>query len=433
MTDDKKGKGFFALDVDQFFKIQDKGLGIEEAATYLALMKGTDQTNTISRGGVNSVMEYTGLARSEAKRAIANLARVELLEVLDVERIRARTAERYRLPPHEGRQPLTALEASVVADLELGLQPTTTKDKNTAFRAGQKGWIEKLSTGWAAVPASQRIAFIPNMFVDAPGQASPLGRLVQIGEIGPVMLAAELYHRQDLMNERGIPSSDLRSWFHSSASTTAGNSASGYRLHYLERGRSYTRKDRATGKEESGNAVSSCDPNKWRGGLWDNLAHLERAHIVEWAVYSTNGKPPPYPAFNRPQRPLGVLRNGKHVQKTPEADAAFVSWLMWCEQQRIAQKWESHSTEVLGQAWRDNPHIVAVENAHVSHVEGIGILRMVHRADTENTAQWFRDRHKERRDALFFLDGVRKAAFPESVVIQSDSDILSKSGAAISM
>ena len=91
MTDKKKSKGFFALDVDQFFEIQDKGLGVEEAATYLALMKGTDQTNTISRGGVNSVMEYTGLTRSEAKRAIDNLAKVKLVEKLDVERARAKT------------------------------------------------------------------------------------------------------------------------------------------------------------------------------------------------------------------------------------------------------------------------------------------------------------------------------------------------------
>lgn len=151
MTDEKKSKGFFALDVDQFFKIEERGLGIEEAATYLALMKGTDQTNTISRGGVNSVMEYTGLARSEAKRAIDNLARVELVEKLDVERARAKTVPRFKLHPHKCRTPLTALEAFAVAEIEAGRQPTTTKDKNTTFRAQQKGWIEKLSTGWAAV------------------------------------------------------------------------------------------------------------------------------------------------------------------------------------------------------------------------------------------------------------------------------------------
>ena len=429
MTDEKKSKGFFALDVDQFFKIQDKGLGIEEAATYLALMKGTDQTNIISRGGVNSVMEYTGLARSEAKRAIDNLARVELVEKLDVERARAKTAPRFKLPQHEGRSPLTALEASVLSEIEAGRQPTATKDKNTAFRAQQKGWIEKLSTGWAAVPASQRIAYIPNMFVDMQGQTSPLGRLVQIGEIGPVMLAAELYYKQDLMNERGIPSSLIRAYYRSGSSIMAGSTPSGFRLHQLVAGRLYTEK----GEEKSFD--KAYQPEKFRHGreaFWDDLKALSAAHVTEWAIYSANGKPSGEYTFNRPQRPLGVLRGGKHVRKTPEADAAFVSYMMWCEQERISKGAGSFTAEEMGQFWRDYSPIIAVENAHVAHIEGIGILRMVHRADTENTAQWFRDRHKERREALFFLDGVRKAAFPESVLIQSDSNIQGNSDAAIS-
>lgn len=434
MTDEKKGKGFFALDVDQFFKIQDKGLGIEEAATYLALMKGTDQSNTISRGGVNSVMEYTGLARSEAKRAIANLARVELLQVLDVERIRARTAERYRLPPHEGRQPLTALEASVVADLELGLQPTTTKDKNTAFRAGQKGWIEKLSTGWAAVPASQRIAFIPNMFVDMPGHTSPLKRLVQIGEIGPTMLAAEIYHKQDLMNERGVPTNEIRAYYRSALSLTAGKSQSGYRLHKLTRGRLYDEWDKEAKKNVQQDASASCNSRAWRAGLWDNLRALEGAGICEWAVYSANGKPAgDHFSFNRPQRPLGVLRNGKHVRNTPEASVALLSYMMWCEQNPSGQ-WKTPETtsEEMGAFWRDHGPIIAVESAQVSHVEGVGILRMAYRAETENTAQWFRDLHKEKDASLFFLETVCKAAFPEMVMLQWDSDHLAKSVSAIS-
>jgi hypothetical protein len=415
--------------VDQFFKIQDNCFGIEEAAAYLALMKSTDQTNTVSRGGVNSVMEYTGLARSEAKRAIANLARVELVEKLDVERARARTLPRFKLPPHEGRRPLTVLEASVMAEIEAGRQPSTTKDKNTAVRAGQKGWIEKRSSGWAAVPALQRIAFIPNMFVDAPGQASALRRLVQIGEIGPLMLSAELYHRQDLMNERGIPSSLVRSYYRSRSSIMAGSTPSGFRLHHLVPGRLYTDK----GEEKSFD--KAYQPEKFRHAketFWSDLKALDAAHVTEWAIYSANGKPSGEYAFNRPQRPLGVLRGGKHVRNTPEAAAALVSYMMWCEQERISKGGRSFTAEEIRQSWRDDSPIIAVENAQVTHVEGVGILRMVCRASTENTAQWFRDRRKEQGEALFFLDCVRKSAFPESLVIQSDSDILTSSGAAIS-
>ena len=184
------------------------------------------------------------------------------------------------------------------------------------------------------------------------------------------------------------------------------------------------------------NFVKAYQPKTFRhkkDAFWRDLEALDAAHVTEWAIYSANGKPTGKYAFNRPQRPLGVLRNGKHVRNTPEADAAFVSYMMWCEQERISEGSRAFDAEEIGQFWRDDSPIIAVENAHVTHVEGIGILRMVYRADTDNTAQWFRDRHKERREALFFLDGVRKAAFPESVVIQSGIDDLSNSGTAISI
>lgn len=109
-----------------------------------------------------------------------------------------------------------------------------------------------------------------------------------------------------------------------------------------------------------------------------------------------------------------------------------MSYMMWREQERISKGSGAFDAEEMGQFWRDHSPIVAVENAHVTHVEGIGILRMVYRADTENTAQWFRDRHKERRESLFFLDGVRKAAFPENISIQMDSEKVRKTSLAIS-
>ena len=210
----------------------------------------------------------------------------------------------------------------------------------------------------------------------------------------------------------------------------AGSTPSGFRLHYLVPGRLYTQK----GEEKSFD--KAYQPEKFRHekeSFWSDLKALDAAHVTEWAIYSANGKPSGEYGFNRPQRPLGVLRGGKHVRNTPEAAAALVSYMMWGEQERISKGGRSFTAEEMGQFWRDYSPIIAVENAHVTHVEGIGILRMVCRANTENTAQWFRDRRKEQGEALFFLDGVRKAAFPESVVIQSDSGILSNLDSAISM
>lgn len=430
MTEEKKSKGFFALDVDQFFNIQDKGLGIEEAAAYLALMKGTDQTNTISRGGVNSVTEYTGLTRAEAKRAIDQLVLAKLVERIDVDRLRAKTVPRFKLPPYESRKPLAAQEASVVAAIGAGNQPTSTSDKNAAFRAMGKGWLEKLSTGWAPVPGAQRIAYIPNLFVDSQGQTSPLERLVQIGEIGPLMLTAELYHKQDLMNERGVPTSDVRAYYQSRSSVTAGSTPSGFRLHNMTEGRSY----KMSGEEKS--FAKAYEPSKFRHPnetFWTDLRALDAAHVTEWAIYSANGKPADEYAFNRPQRPLGVLRNGKHVRNIPEADVSFVSYMMWTEQERLKNAANASTAEEARNFWCEYAPLIVVENAHVTHVEGVGILRMVHRADTENTAQWWRDLHKQRRESLFFLEGVLKAAFPEIISLHQDRQDQSESSTAISM
>lgn len=423
---EKKSKGFFALDVDQFFRINSLNLGIEEAATYLALMKGTDETNTVSRGGINSIMEYTGLSRAEAKRAVEKLERYGLLQKIHVERARARTAPRYLLPQHEPRRALAKAEADVVARIEAGQQPQGKTEINAAYRAEQKGWIEKQSQGWAPLPPTRRVAFIPNTFVHAEGWQSPLKRLVQIGEIGPAMLAAELYHKQDLMNDRGVPLADIRAYLHAAKSETLGGRASGYRLHQLEFGRE--------GSDDN-TFDESYVPSNFRADndtFWKDLRALHKAHLVEWAIYSANGKPKNEFDYKRPQRPLGVLRNGKHVSSTPEANAALVAYIAFIEHHREDGA-ESLPFEQVLHLWREHTPIIAIEEAHVSHVEGVGILRMVHRAATENTTQWFRDLNKECRECLFFLQGAMKAAFPHMPELQEKYVKHAEGASAISM
>uniref|UniRef100_UPI003AE4BCB7 hypothetical protein n=1 Tax=Paracoccus sp. T5 TaxID=3402161 RepID=UPI003AE4BCB7 len=398
MPKDKKTKGFFALDVDQFFQIERRGLGIEEAVAYLALMKGTDETNVISRGGINSVTNYTGLTRSEAKRAIGNMDRIGLIEKLEVERARAKTLPRYKLPVHESPRALAPQEAAVAEQVANGKQPISKSDLNAAQRAQLKGWLEKLSTGWASVPPAQRIAYIPNMFVHMEGQASPLKRLVGYGELGPVMLAAELYHKQNLMDERGIPTSEIRQYYSSAGKELLGTSPRGYQLHTLRPGRLF----KEEGEDED--ILSSYDPESFQYSsqdFWRDIKALEKTHLVEWAVFSANGRPKNEDAFNRPQRPLGVLRNGKQVPNTPEAAAAFVTYYLVSMQSCTRGGYEIASLDQVILQWRNELCLFVVEETRVEHVEGVGILRLVYRADTENTAEWFRNLHREVRAALF--------------------------------
>ena len=214
MAKKAKSKGFFALDVHQFERIRQNGLGVEEAATYLSLLKSTDQSNVVSSGGVRSVMDYSGLSRAEVKRAIRHLENRGLIECLEVERKRARKAERYNLPIHDSRRSLSPKERGIVDAIEAGQQPAGNSDIQAAHRAASKGWVEKRSDGWQIIEHANTVAFIPNSFVQVSEGHSPLYRLVNGGELGPIMLAAELYQLQNLMDERGVPLDVIRGYFH---------------------------------------------------------------------------------------------------------------------------------------------------------------------------------------------------------------------------
>jgi hypothetical protein len=93
---------------------------------------------------------------------------------------------------------------------------------------------------------------------------------MQIGELGPVMLAAELYHKQDLMNERGVPTSAIRAYYRPAGSLMAGSSPSGYRVHILWPGRLYTEK----GEEKSFD--KTYQPHMFghdKEAFWGDLRH----------------------------------------------------------------------------------------------------------------------------------------------------------------
>jgi hypothetical protein len=431
MAKKAKSKGFFALDVHQFERIREIGLGVEEAATYLSLLKSTDQGNVVSVGGIQSVMDYSGLSRSEVKRAIRHLESWGLVESLEVERPRARTAKRYNLPIRDTRQSLSPKERGIADAVETGQQPTGNSDIQAAHRAATKGWIEKRSDGWQVIEHSNTVAFIPNSFVKVSAGHSPLYRLVNNGELGPIMLAAELYQLQNLMDERGVPLDVIRGYFHASDDFSV--RLQNHRLHYLRRGRNY--EDSETGEARSLNAAHQG--RRWWSGsgqaVWDNLRALDAAHVTEWAVYSANGKTPECDeyAYNRPQRPLGVLRNGRQVLNTPESRPAFMAFLVYKLKQANGQLTES--LPQLIQEWQSSGWVFAFENASVSHVEGVSILRLTHRAATENAKVWYRDLCQECDKAFFFVEMAARSYFPQISGIVQEIQNTSDFKEAISM
>lgn len=404
-----KSRGFVVVDIRKFEEIRDWNLGLEEAAAYLSLAVSTDQGNITSTGGINSIMTYSGLSRAEARRAVQRLEKSGLVKGLTVERPRARTVPRFNLPQHDPRTRLAAKEQALVDAINAGRQPVGKDEINAVQRAQAKGHLEKRSSGWHVLEHVNQVAFIPNSFVRAKEGLSPLGRLVNIGELGPLMLAVELYHLQDLMNERGVPAKFLRAHYGHKRVAWLGQ----HRLHFLEPGRKTT--DPATGSEQF--SAMSCDPDRFhdyeQSRFWTDLQALERSHIVEWVAFSANGRPPtgdPY-SFNRPQRPLGVLRNKRQDLDAPESIPAFVAYLIAVHQANKGQAIPGLA-ELIG-SWRRDSPLIAVENQSVAHVEGVGILRMTHRADTENCKVWIRDTRRHCSDALFFAEQVARENFPQ--------------------
>jgi len=402
----RRGRGFFALDVEQFRKIKAKGLGLEEAATYIALLVSTDETNETSRGGINSVMNYTGLTRAYAKRAIETLTRTGFLKAIAVERKRARTVPRYELLTPDTRRPISSNERSVYEAIKAGQQPFGDRRRKLAEHLAAAGWLSSTPSGWVIRERANAVAFIPNEFARPTSGDSLLARLVNYGDPGPLFLAIDIYGAQDLMEHGGVPLHALRYFYSSVASRDLPH----HRVHLLQAGR-------VTGTDGKETQRIADAPWAVNSRFWHDLRALDRLHIIEWAVYSANGSIPedadPDTYTGRQQRPLGVLRNGLHVRSTPEARPAFLAYVLGflLNGGTIAS---SADIDNLHLSWARQGELLAIENRAVQVVSGIATCRTVLRSDTEATRVWFRElaAHCDRTSA--FILGAIRENFPQA-------------------
>lgn len=387
----KKRRGFFAIDMEQFERAGK--LGLVPAAAYLALMAGTEESNTVSSWGIHAISENTGLTRHEAKQAVAALIKVGLMMELEAARTRARTKPRYRLPMTDKRPALAPKEQAALE----AIRSSNVPDTQAAYRAAGKGWIEKLGGTWAEIPANPNVAFVPNSFVRTDTGMSPLARLLNAGETDPLLLALRLYRRQNLMEARGVPVEHIRQHYRAHVSQQLG--VLPYRFVALTPGRIW--------EGEEGSFDESGIPGHFsivNEDFWAALRVLEHSHVVEWAVYTANGKPAAKYAFGRPVRPVAVVRNGVIQVAAPESSAGKLSHAIYCMHNNPAA-----APAKIEQHWQRQGFLTAIEHASVPHIEGIGILRMTHRADTDNAKAWWHQINEESREAIFFYRGVAAA------------------------
>ncbi len=139
--------------------------------------------------------------------------------------------------------------------------------------------------------------------------------------------------------------------------------------------------------------------------FWPALRVLEHCHVVEWAVYTTNGKPVREYDYGRPAKPVGVVRNGRLQTQAPESKPGLLAYMIGC----VHLDGFTDTAEVV-RDWGESNALMAIENASVRHIEGVGILRMTHRADTDNAKAWCRQINEESRKAVFFYETVAKVA-----------------------
>jgi hypothetical protein len=288
------------------------------------------------------------------------------------------------------RKPLAPKEQVALDAIRANVTPKI----QDAHRAARKGWIEKVGGLWAEVPVLTNCAFLPNSFVCTKMGSSPLARILNTGEIDPLKLAVRLYRRQNLMEARGVPLDDVKQHYHA---RTAQLGQHRYKLIELHRGREW----------EGASFISSGRSHIFgleNEDFWPALDVLENCHAVEWAVYTANGKPVGKYDCGRVAKPVGVVRNGRLRTQAPESKPGLLAYMIG----RAHLDGFTDTAEVV-RGWGESNALMAVENASVPHVEGIGILRMTHRADTDNTKAWWRQISEESREAFFFYETVAKA------------------------
>ncbi|MBA3323868.1 MAG: hypothetical protein H0T41_00825 [Rhodobacteraceae bacterium] len=324
---------------------------------------------------------------------MAVLVKRGLVGELEAATTRARTKPRYELPRMENRPSLAVKEQAAVEAVRRGENP----DPQAAFRAAKKGWLKKIDGNWTETPVNTTVAFVPNSFVRTASGSSPLARLLNAGEINPLMLAMRLYLRQNLMEARGVPVEDVRQHYHADVSEQLEQHP--YRFVTLAQGRTWDVEDGSFDKSAISGRFNLENADFWRA-----LRVLEHSHVVEWAVYTANGKPAGEYATGRPAKPGAVVRNGVIQVPAPESQAGRRAYAIFGAHEGLGADLAESMRH-----WQRANVLCAIEHASVPHTEGVGILRMTHRADTENTRAWWRQINAESRETGFFYSSVAEA------------------------
>jgi hypothetical protein len=225
--DDRRGH-FFAVDRRAWARVC--GLGMNPAVAYLVQARGTGGDNRTTKWSTNSIEQHTGIGRSRAAAAIAELERGGLVVRLaesTPSRPKYKIAPAHRVPGCEGCPPPLNDEQQGVLD-RLGDGWTAVPSMLPSLRkAEREGWGVRwpLQVAFDLVrlgrvepsPDSTRFRavlfdidkpdwiWLPNALVDgAAGETPPVELVRQTGCAWTLRLLVDLYGAQGLDEDGGI-------------------------------------------------------------------------------------------------------------------------------------------------------------------------------------------------------------------------------------
>lgn len=368
---------FFVVDVDVFHSICDRE-PIGAALAYLILACGTGRDNVTSTWSAEAVKNYGGYTWRKAKDYVDRLIGDGF-----VERIVGGRKPRFRLLVPDPRRALSPLEQTTVDQVERGEAPATASEKNAAYRAEEKGWLERAYNGALRVKeCNRRLAWLPNeLATGVAGAPPPLFRLSRAGEIDALRLLVDLYSLHDLPEHGGVSRELLHQEYERKLVASVG-SFDVWRFSRVTRAVSWVDAMRRYRR-----AISEADQKQGINAGWLTfrlVEMLELAGVLEWVAKLVDG--PDFEA--RDVHPLSLHQCGALAAQGVEhelglcANAAAMAML-----ERLWGLDEDELIDRLDSKFGEAEFMLPIDRI-VQNVQVIGVPRLRYRPNTRRTSRW---------------------------------------------
>ena len=383
--DQKKVKGFFAVDVGCFQYACE--IGLNPAVAYLVLASGTGSDNVTTSWSVNAIENYTSISRSRARDAVQLLLKKGLIQEL-----KRGTRPQYKFTSWAELRGMPR-EATLSDRLRIVYQligsgtELDAKQKAAASELVSKRLVVREGAHFVILPPpAPELAFIPNAFVcGAARETPPLERLRQAQDAKALRMAVDLYHTQNLLEDEGVSRNVFYKKFNRHKygefrqfclwGFERDGQISAYSNHPLVASHIGSYPDDFQRRTEEERAHIKRDV--W-SAFWSCLQVIEDCGVIEWVPYLVEGDgseaeiihPLCWEATDSPEYELAALAHEAAVLMARFAGTPALRDL---------------SSTKIGDCLLN----LAPIPRHFQNVQLLGIARLRYRAHTKITSIWF--------------------------------------------